>query len=120
MPEPPGSSPFHKLQQAGRIPLKSKHLKTGRFRVIPRTALGTGIGSYLKAVSPRTEVVGCWPENSPVLHECLRAGRVIAVPEQPTLSESTAGGLEPDSVTLPLCQKAIDTSVFVSETEIRS
>src|ERR1035438_1714223 len=79
-----------------------------------------GIGSYLKAVSPRTEIVGCWPENSPVLHECLRAGRVIAVPEQPTVSESTAGGLEPDSVTLPVCQEVIDTSVFVSETEIRS
>jgi threonine dehydratase len=78
-----------------------------------------GIGSYLKAVSPRTEIVGCWPENSPVLHDCLRAGRVIDVPEQPTLSESTAGGLEPDSVTLPICQKAIDSSVFVSEEEIR-
>jgi len=77
-----------------------------------------GIGSYLKSVSPRTEIVGCWPENSPVLHECLRAGRVIDVPELPTLSESTAGGLEPDSVTLPLCQKVIDSSVFVSETEI--
>jgi threonine dehydratase len=77
-----------------------------------------GIGGYLKSVSPHTEIVGCWPENSPVLHECLRAGRVIDVPEQPTLSESTAGGLEPDSVTLPLCQQAIDTSVFVSEAEI--
>ena len=77
-----------------------------------------GIGSYLKSVSPRTEIVGCWPENSPVLHACLRAGRVIEVPEQPTLSESTAGGLEPDSVTLPLCQKAIDTSVLVPEAEI--
>jgi threonine dehydratase len=78
-----------------------------------------GIGSYLKAVSPPTEIVGCWPENSPVLYECLRAGRVIDVPEQPTLSESTAGGLEPGSVTLPVCQNVIDRSVFVSEAEIR-
>ncbi len=78
-----------------------------------------GIGSYLKALSPRTEIVGCWPRNSPVLHECLRAGRVIDVPEQPTLSESTAGGLEPDSVTLPVCQAAIDSAVLVSEAEIR-
>jgi threonine dehydratase len=67
-----------------------------------------GIGSYLKPVSPQTEIVGCWPENSPVLYECLRAGRVIDVAEQPTLSESTAGGLEPDCVTLPICQNAID------------
>jgi threonine dehydratase len=79
-----------------------------------------GIGSYLKSVSPRTQIVGCWPETSPVLYECLRAGRVIDVPEQPTLSESTAGGLEPDSVTLPLCQNIMDRGVLVSEAEIRA
>lgn len=79
-----------------------------------------GIGSYLKSASPRTEIVGCWPENSPVLHECLRAGRVIDVAEQPTLSESTTGGLEPDSVTLRVCQNTIDSAVLVSEAEIRA
>jgi threonine dehydratase len=79
-----------------------------------------GIGSYLKSVSPRTEIVGCWPENSPVLYHCLAAGRVIDVAEQPTLSESTAGGLEPESVTLPVCQAVIDRSILVSEAEIRA
>jgi len=79
-----------------------------------------GIGGYLKSVSPRTEIVGCWPENSPVLYECLRAGRVIEVPERPTLSESTAGGVEPESVTLALCRSVIDRCVLVSESEIRA
>ena len=77
-----------------------------------------GIGAYLKAASPRTEVVGCWPENSPVLLECLRAGNVVNVAEQPTLSESTSGGLEPGSVTLDVCREVIDRSVMVSEDEI--
>ena len=77
-----------------------------------------GIGGYLKAVSPETEVVGCWPRNSPVLLECLRAGRVVDVAEEPTLSESTSGGLEPGSVTLDVCRNAIDRSVLVSEAEI--
>lgn len=79
-----------------------------------------GIGSYLKAAAPGVEIVGCWPENSPVLYECLRAGRILEVPERPTLSESTAGGLEPGSVTLELCREAIDRSVLVSEEEILS
>jgi threonine dehydratase len=79
-----------------------------------------GIGSYLKSASPRTQIVGCWPENSPVLHECLRAGKVIDVREQPTLSESTAGGLEPDAVTVAICQTVIDRAVMVSEAEIRT
>ncbi len=79
-----------------------------------------GIGAYLKAVSPDTEIVGCWPEHSPVMYECLRAGRIIDVGEQPTLSESTAGGLERDSATLPLCRDVIDRGVLVSEQEILS
>ena len=79
-----------------------------------------GVGSYLKSVSPETEIVGCWPENSPVLCECRRAGRVIDVAERPTLSESTAGGLEPGSVTLPVCQSVIDRGILVPEAEIRA
>ena len=79
-----------------------------------------GIGAYLKAVSPGTEIVGCWPENSPVMYECLRAGRIVEVAEQPTLSESTAGGLEPESVTLGVCRETIDRGVLVSEDEIRA
>jgi threonine dehydratase len=77
-----------------------------------------GIGAYLKALSPKTEIVGCWPENSPVLFECMKAGSVVDVPEQSTLSESTAGGLEPGSITLDLCRTVVDRAVLVSETEI--
>jgi threonine dehydratase len=77
-----------------------------------------GIGGYLKKASPRTEVVGCWPENSPVMYECLRAGAIVNVPERDTLSESTAGGLEPGSVTFEMCRRTIDRSVLVTENEI--
>lgn len=77
-----------------------------------------GIGAYLKQASPTTEVVGCWPENSPVLYESIKAGQIVDVSEQPTLSESTAGGLETDSVTLDVCAKVIDRSVLVTEDEI--
>lgn len=78
-----------------------------------------GIAAYLKSVSPQTRIVGCWPENSRVLYECLRAGRIIEFPEEPTISESTAGGLEEGSVTFPLCQRLIDDHILVSESEIR-
>ncbi len=79
-----------------------------------------GIGAYMKRVSPQTEIVGCWPENSRVLYESMKAGKIIEVAEQPTLSESTAGGLEPGSVTLEICRGVIDRSVMVSEDEILS
>ena len=77
-----------------------------------------GIGAYMKHASPATEVVGCWPENSPVMYESIKAGKILDVPEQPTLSESTAGGLEPGSVTLEVCRRVIDHSILVSEDEI--
>lgn len=77
-----------------------------------------GIGAYMKHASPATEIVGCWPENSRVLQESIKAGRILDFPEQPTLSESTAGGLEPGSVTLDVCTRVIDRSVLVSEDEI--
>ena len=77
-----------------------------------------GIGAHLQEASPDTEIVGCWPRNSPALYECIRAGRIIEVPEQPTLSVSTAGGVEDEAITLPLCREVIDRSVLVSEDEI--
>jgi len=77
-----------------------------------------GIGAHLKSASPHTEIVGCWPRNSPALYECIRAGRVIEVAEQSTLSVSTAGGLEEGAITLPLCREVIDRSVLVTEEEI--
>lgn len=78
----------------------------------------SGIGAYLKSMSPATRIVGCWPETSRVMYECLRAGQIIEFPEQPTLSESTAGGVEPGSITFALCQAVIDATVLVSEEEI--
>jgi threonine dehydratase len=77
-----------------------------------------GIGTYLKHASPETEIVGCWPENSPVLLEAMKAGRILAIEEKPTVSESTAGGLEEGSITLGVCSSVVDTCVLVSEEEI--
>lgn len=77
-----------------------------------------GVGAYLKYAAPQVEVVGCWPKNSPVLYESIRAGRILDVPEQPTISESTAGGLEPESITLEVCSRVIDRSILVGEDEI--
>ena len=78
----------------------------------------SGIGSYLRARSPQTEIVGCWPENSRVLFECMRAGEIIEYPESCTVSESTAGGVEPGSITFELARAAMHRAVLVSEDAI--
>ncbi len=79
-----------------------------------------GIASYLKAVNPNIEVVGCLPENAPAMYECIKAGKIIEVPEKPTISDGTAGGLEPGSITFGICQKYVDSYITVTEEEIIS
>jgi threonine dehydratase len=78
----------------------------------------SGVGSFIRERSPKAEIVGCWPENSRVLYECLQAGKIREVPETYTLSESTAGGVEPGSITFDLARAAINRSVLVSEDAI--
>jgi threonine dehydratase len=78
----------------------------------------SGIAGYLKAMKPNVTIVGCWPKNSPILLEWIKAGRAIDVPEFPTLSDATSGSPETDTITFPYCQKWIDETVVVSEEEI--
>lgn len=79
-----------------------------------------GIGAALHGLSPKTRIVGCWPANAPTLQASLQAGRIIDMVEQETLSDGTAGGVEPDSVTFGLCQRLLSQTVLVSEDEIKA
>ncbi|WP_207904072.1 pyridoxal-phosphate dependent enzyme [Rhizobium sp. PP-CC-3G-465] len=79
-----------------------------------------GIGTALSHLSPSTQIIGCWPENSPVLLRALEAGFIHDVPESETISDGTAGALEPGTVTLPVCAEVIDQYVTVSEGLIKS
>jgi threonine dehydratase len=81
--------------------------------------LVSGIASYLKYYKPDIKVIGCWPENSPVMSECIKAGEIFNVPEKNTISDGTAGGIEPGTITLPMCQELIDEHILVSEEEIK-
>jgi threonine dehydratase len=79
-----------------------------------------GIASYLKSVNPGIQVVGCSPENSQVMAQSVEAGRILDLPSLPTLSDGTAGGVEPGSITFPLCRDFVDQYISVTEEEIAS
>ena len=78
----------------------------------------SGVGTALANLSPRTKVVGVWPENSPCMLRAMEAGEIIDVEEQDTLSDGTAGAVEPGSVTFPICCEVIAETVTVTEAEI--
>jgi threonine dehydratase len=80
----------------------------------------SGIGTALKRLSPRTQVIGVWPENSPCMLEAMKAGAIVDTVEYPTLSDATAGAVEAGSVTFPICGAVIDATVTVTEAEIAS
>jgi threonine dehydratase len=78
----------------------------------------SGIGTALKQLSPRTRVVGVWPRNSACMLEAMKAGEIVDCAEHETLSDATAGAVEPGSVTFSICREVIDETLTVTEEEI--
>ena len=80
-----------------------------------------GVAGYLKSVSPGTKIIGCSPENSKVMIESIRSGRLIGdLPSLPTLSDGTAGGIEDGAITFEPCQTLVDEWITVTEDEIKA
>jgi threonine dehydratase len=79
----------------------------------------SGIAEYLKTIFAHVEIIGCSPEHSPVMAKSVQAGHILEMESLPTLSDGTAGGIEEDTITFPLCQRLIDDYILVSEEEIR-
>ncbi|MFM9842619.1 MAG: threonine/serine dehydratase [Dongiaceae bacterium] len=80
----------------------------------------SGIGAYLKVHRPDVEIIGCWPENAPAMHLCMKRGKIYNTPETYTLADGCAGNIEEGAITLSLCQQVIDRHLLVSEAEIAS
>jgi threonine dehydratase len=78
----------------------------------------SGIGAFLKSVNPAIDIVSCQPEASAVMTESVKAGRILELPSEPTLSDGTAGGIEPGAMTFDICRDVVDRYVVVSEDEI--
>mmetsp|Transcript_20240 Transcript_20240/g.37607 ORF Transcript_20240/g.37607 Transcript_20240/m.37607 type:complete len:352 (-) Transcript_20240:51-1106(-) len=83
----------------------------------------SGIAAYMKAHSPLTKVVGCGPRNDAHMGRSIASGALIPSDSYlenggETLSEGTAGAIEPGSVTFPLCQRTVDEWLELSEEEV--
>lgn len=80
--------------------------------------LVAGIGAGLKRAWPDTDIVGCSPTNSAVMLDSLAAGEQLEVDSLPTWSDGTAGGLEAQTITFPLCAEVMTRTIKVSEDAI--
>jgi len=78
----------------------------------------SGVGGFLKSVNPSMSVIACQPAASAVMTESVKAGEILEMPSEPTLSDGTAGGIEADAITFELCRAIVDDYVVVSEDQI--
>jgi len=78
----------------------------------------SGLSLALKAHMPNVIVIGCSPERSNVMQKSVEAGQIVEQPALSTLSDGTAGGIEEDAITLPLCMDLIDDWETATEDEI--
>ena len=88
------------------------------FVAIGGGGLISGVGSVLKAHNPDIRVIGCQPQASAVMTESVKAGRILELPSDPTISDGTAGGIERGSITFDICRAVTDDYVLVDEAEI--
>ncbi len=90
----------------------------GIFIAVGGGGLLSGVGSFLKSVNPAMSVIACQPAASAVMTESVKAGKIMEMPSEPTLSDGTAGGIEADAITFDLCRTIADDYVIVSEEQI--
>ena len=81
--------------------------------------LMAGTASFLRSVWPNIKVIGCSPSNSAIMIHSMEAGKILELQSLPTLSDGTAGGVEQESITFPLCCKLVDETILISEKEIK-
>ena len=78
----------------------------------------SGIGAVMKAFSPKTRIIGAAAEASQALALSMKAGHVVDCDHLDTLADAVAGGIDEDTLTLPLAQAVVDEVVTCSESEI--
>jgi len=80
----------------------------------------SGIGAVIKAFSPTTRIIGAAARSSQALALSMKAGHVVDCDHDDTLADAVAGGIDEDTLTLPLAQAVVDEVVSCSEAEILS
>jgi threonine dehydratase len=78
----------------------------------------SGVALAVRSRWPRCRIVGCLPAASPAMAAAVAAGRVVAAPLRPTLSDATAGGIEPGAITVAICAALVDEFAEIEEAEI--
>jgi threonine dehydratase len=78
-----------------------------------------GIGTWIKSRNSEIRIVGVEPFASAFMRASLRAGQLVSIAEGRTLADAVAGGIEPGSITFPLCRDCVDEIVLTGEAGLK-
>lgn len=78
----------------------------------------SGIATWVAAQSPATRIIAASALNDRAMAASVAAGFIIDPSAQPTFSDGTAGGLEADTITFPICVEYVDDWIDVDEASI--
>lgn len=78
----------------------------------------SGIASWVTRNSPTTKMIGASPQNDQAMADSIAAGKIVELPALPTYSDGTAGAVEPEAITFPICAALIDEWIAITEAEI--
>lgn len=76
--------------------------------------LASGLGSYIKAVSPETKIIGVEPAGAPCMKEAIAAGKVIKLDHIDKFVDGAAVQ-EAGAITYQVCKEVLDDIVVVPE-----
>ena len=76
--------------------------------------LASGVGSWVKAVSPETEIIGVEPEGAPSMSEAFRAGHIVTLETIDVFAEGAAVQRVGD-LAFEICREVLDDMVTVPE-----
>lgn len=78
----------------------------------------SGIATWIAHAAPGARVIGAQPAADAAMAASVAAGRIVDVAARPTLSHSTAGGIEADALTFPVCRGLVSDWLLVEEDAI--
>jgi threonine dehydratase len=79
-----------------------------------------GVGAVVKQLRPSVRIIGVQAAASAAIYYSVKAGKMITVPDQPSIADGIAGNIDLRTMTFPLIQTHVDDIILVSEEEIRS
>jgi threonine dehydratase len=79
--------------------------------------LVSGLGAYIKQITPETKIIGVEPAGAPAMQQAMEKGVVVELPEIDKFVDGAAVQ-KVGNITLPICQRVLDDLVLVPEGKV--